>query len=215
MANSQILRVSIVGAMPSGEEWSVNPCWEVDGSTGALVTPADAATIATAIAALSVPATLQQTFAAATTVTGCRVEGRTLAGSLEVQAEAVRGTPVAGTGTSPHPYQTSIVISLRTPLPGARSRGRMYWPATGVVLQPSTLRLSTTLRDSILGGARSYLNAIEGAIKATQPNANLTVWSRTGSSFANVNQLQVGDVVDTQRRRRDTLIEGYGSIAFP
>jgi hypothetical protein len=56
---------------------------------------------------------------------------------------------------------------------------------------------------------------MEAAIKATLPEANLTVWSRKTANFHDVNAIQVGNVVDSQRRRRDALIEGYTAVVFP
>jgi hypothetical protein len=41
------------------------------------------------------------------------------------------------------------------------------------------------------------------------------VWSRTNQGFANVTSLQVGDIVDIQRRRRDDLVESYQATSFP
>ena len=212
---SQILRVSIHGQMPNGEVWSVNPCWEIDGITGSLVTAAECQTIADAIVLLSPGGILAQATAATTTIVGARVEARRLTGELEANAEQIKATPLVGTGTSVHPYQSSIVISLKTPGVGPSARGRLYWPATGIALDTSTYRLSTTNRDGILSAAKTYLSAIETAIQATLPNANLTVWSRKTANFHNVNALQVGNVIDTQRRRRDTLIESYASVSFP
>lgn len=212
---SQILRVSIIGDLPNGEVWSVNPCWEVNGSTGDTVTPAEATTIATAIAAITLPTSLGTMMQSGTTWRGVRVEGRTLAGGLEVQAEAAKATPTNGTGTATHPHGTALVFSLRTPGVGPSARGRMYWPATGQALQSTDYRISTANATSILSGAKTFLSGIETAIKATLPEANLTVWSRATSNFHNVNAIQVGNVLDSQRRRRDALNEAYVATTFP
>lgn len=213
---SHILRVSVIGDMPNGEVWSVNPCWELDGSAGVLLTPGDAQAIATAIAAITLPTALSLTMQAGTTWARVRVEGRTLAGNLEVQADAAKATPTNGTGTNTHPHGTAIVISLRTPGVGASARGRMYWPATGQALQSTDYRISPANATSILSGAKTFLSGIETAVRATAgSNANLTVWSRTTSNFHNVNALQIGNVLDSQRRRRDALQEGYTSTTFP
>lgn len=212
---AQILRVSIRGSMPGGEVWSTNPCWEIDGATGAPVTPATAQTIATAIAAVPIDTSLLLAMAAGTTVTGCRVEARSLTGTLESQAEAVKGTPANGTGTSPHPYGTAIVLSLRTPGAGASARGRLYWPATGQALNSADYRLSVSNATNLLASFKTTLVGWENAIKTTLPNANLTVWSRTTANFFNVTSLQLGNVLDSQRRRRDALIEAYTATSFP
>lgn len=212
---AQILRVSIQGSMPGGEKWSINPCWEINGSAGDPVSPATATAIATAIGAVTVPPSVTTMWSPVTNLTGYRVEARALNGDLESQAEFIRPTALGGTGTAPHPYQTSCVISLRTPLPGARFRGRLYMPATGCVIVATTLRLDPAVQSSLLTGMKTYLSAIETAIQASLPNANLTVWSRTYEGFANVNSLRIGNVLDTQRRRRDALAELEVGTSYP
>ena len=211
----QILRVSIKGDLPGGEVWSVNPCWEINGQLGAPVSPAQALTIATALGAVTVNSSLQACMAVGTRVLGYRVESRSLAGVLESQAEFTRPTPVNGNGGTVLPYNSAIVISLRTPGVGASSRGRLYWPATGIALQAADYRISAASAGGIATGAKTYLSAMEAAIKATLPEANLTVWSRKTANFHDVNAIQVGNVVDSQRRRRDALIEGYTAVVFP
>jgi len=212
---AQILRVSIFGTMPGGEVWSVNPCWEINGSTGDPVSPAQALTIATALGGVAVPAAMTVVWNAGTAITGYRVEARSLTGNLEAQGEYVRPAPVVGTGTSSHPYGTALVLSLRTPGVGGRSRGRMYWPATGMAISGTDLRVTSGTVGTVLAGMKTYLSGLETAIQATLPNANLTVWSRTSSNFHNVNSLQLGNVLDSQRRRRDSLIEAYQAVTYP
>jgi hypothetical protein len=51
-------------------------------------------------------------------------------------------------------------------------------------------------------------------VQTTLTGADLAVWSRVGSQLNEVNALQVGDVLDTQRRRRDTLVETYQQTLF-
>jgi len=209
---AQILRVSIFGSMPGGEKWSVNPCWEIDGSVGKPVSPTQANTIATAIAAITMSGAAAAMWATNTVWTGVRVEARSLTGGLESQAEVLKATPTPGTGSVVHPYQTALVLSLLTPGIGPSSRGRLYTPATGVTLGTADFRVPTVTRDNALAGWKAFLLNVETAINTTiGPNANLTVWSRKTAGFHDVNQLRMGNVVDTQRRRRDTLIEGYGT----
>lgn len=212
---AQILRVTVNGALPSGEKWSVNPCWEINGSGGDPVSPGLAVTIATALGAVTVPAGLTALMSNQTSLTGYRVEARSLTGDLEAQAEFIKPSATFGSGTAYHPFQTSCVFSLRTPLPGARFRGRLYWPATGAGLVSTTLRLDPTVQSTALSAAKTYLSAMETAIQASLPNANLTIWSRTYAGFANVNSIRIGNVLDTQRRRRDTLIEAEVSASYP
>lgn len=211
-----IIRVSIMGAMPSGEVWSVNPVYRLGSGLGTTVSAAQCQTIATAIAARVVPTGLMNALSTSTTVTGCRVEAREMDGSLNAQAEAVKATPTAGNGgTTAHPYQTAIVASLRTSTVGARGRGRLYWPATGMLLTVATLRVSAANVSSILSGMKTYLSGISTDIDTTLGGNTLGVWSRASADTHAVTSIQMGDVLDVQRRRRDQLIESYSSVTYP
>jgi hypothetical protein len=212
---ADLLRVSLVGAMPNGEEWSVNPVFRIGGDFGAPVSPTQAQTIATAIAAVAIPTSLTVANATSVSFNGARVEARMLNGTLESLAEAIKPTPTFGTGGNAHPFQTAIVSSLRTGTPGASGRGRLYWPATAIAIQTSTLRPATATITSTLSGVKTLLSGVQAAIDVTLDGVSLCVWSRSLNSTANVTSVQMGDVLDTQRRRRDVLVEGYSSLAYP
>ncbi len=212
---AQLLRISITGAMPSGEVWSVNPVFSVGGDFGVPVSAVQAQTIATAVAAVAVPTGLVTMNVAAVTVTGCRVEARSMAGVLEVQAEGVKAVPTPGSASGGHAFQTSLVFSLRTATPGARGRGRLYWPATGISVTATTLRVNAAALTSAVAAIKTYLGGIEAAIEATLPGVSLCVWSRTAPNLYPVTSIQSGDVLDVQRRRRDQTIESYSSTTWP
>jgi hypothetical protein len=59
------------------------------------------------------------------------------------------------------------------------------------------------------------LTLIDAAIKATLTGVSLAVWSRKNSNAANVTRLEAGDVLDVQRRRRDSLLEVYSASVWP
>jgi hypothetical protein len=213
MAN--LLRISILGSLPAGEVWSVNPVFQVDdASTSTDFTKVQA--VATAVAAIVMPAGLRAVMSTTTSWTGVRVEGRKWDGTLEAQAEAIKGTPTPGTGNAPHPFQTSMVSSLRTSTAGPSGRGRLYWPATGVQIDINTLRPSTATVGGFVTGVRDFLVSINGAVRVTYPGAvGLNVWSRKQLTGHLVTKILGGDVLDTQRRRRDTTVEGYTTLGFP
>lgn len=211
---ADLVRVSILGTMPSGEEWSVTPAYKLDvpGSAGAYPTML---TIAEAVNAIAIPASLTALMSSSTAVTGARVEARTAAGVLEATATAQRGTPVTGAGPDPHPFQTSVVCSLRTNTSGGRFRGRLYWPGTGAGLSSSTLRLDSPAQSAAVTGFKTYLSAIGAVITASVGEVDLAVWSRANSALTLVSLLLVGDVLDTQRRRRDAVPETYVQASYP
>lgn len=217
MALANVIRVSLQGTMPNGEVWSINPVYQIGGvNTSEDISSTQCLAMATAIDALTIPTGLRAVNTNTVFWSGCRVEARKWNGDLVSQADHARATPVNGTVTNvAHPFQTSIVTSLRTTGTGARGRGRLYLPATGMTLD-NTLRPNATLVGQTLTGMRQWLTAVGGAIGATTVNAPvLSVWSRVSASTLPVNSIQMGDVPDTQRRRRDSLIESYTALSYP
>jgi hypothetical protein len=211
---ADLLRVSLQGTLPGGEEWSVNPCFTLD-DTGTTVTYDQLNTVVSAINSISIPTSVRLMQSTSTNNTGCRVEARKLTGELEALAEGVRGTAIPGTGTSAHSYQTALVTSLRTAQAGATGRGRVYWPATGMIVSASSLRPSAADVTSALAGVKTYLAAITTAIAPTLGSAPLIVWSRSSGGRYLVNRLLMGDVLDVQRRRRDAAVESYQQLVYP
>lgn len=211
---ASVVRVNVQGALPGGEVWSVNPCFFLLGEP-VTVSAAQCLTIATAIDALTISTGIRAAMSSSTTFTGTRVEARHRDGTLEAQGEHVRGAAITGSGSVFHPFQTASVTSLRTGFPGAQGRGRLYWPATGIIVTLATLRADTAAINSLLLGVKTYLAAISTAVAASAGANNLSVWSRTGSAFHQVTSMRQGDILDTQRRRRDTLAEAYQDVAYP
>lgn len=208
-----LIRVMLKGTMPNGEVWSVNPVWKMD--VGDFVTNEELAAAASAIESITYPTTLAALHSTNTRLAGVRLEARELDGTLTAQAERTFGTAFAGTGSVSHPFQTSAVFSLRSGTAGASGRGRAYWPATGVSLDSTTLRIASSVLTSALTGFRTYMLAIEAAITTNVTDVSLAVWSRKNSALYPVVNVQAGDVADVQRRRRDAVPETYSTLAYP
>jgi hypothetical protein len=212
MAN--ILRVSLMGGLPGGEVWSVNPCYHLLDTPD--VSAPELLTIAAAVNALTWSTGITAMMNVNTTVTGVRLEARVqIGGGLEAQAEAPRAVPVPGTGATTHPIQTALVASLRTDFPGPSNRGRLYFPGTGASLVSGSSRYTTANMNSFILGVKALLNGINTSIQPTLGPNTLVVWSRTGGSVNAVTSLRAGDVPDVQRRRRDQLVEIYSPTSFP
>lgn len=212
---ADLLRVSIKGDQPTGEVWSVNPVFSIGGDFGAPVSAAQAMTIATAIDAITIASGVLAMFPSSTRIVGCRVEARKLDGTLESLAEHARGAPVGGSASSAGPLQTALVSSLRTTHPGPSGRGRLYWPAMGVPVGLSTYRPTPANMSTYSLGVKTYLSAIQAAVDVTLDGVALAVWSRKDLELYVVNSIQVGDILDTQRRRRDATIENYTVQTYP
>lgn len=213
---ADLLRLSVGGAMPNGEKWTVNPVFGFP-APGLPIDFDTALAVAVNVAGVPVPSGMSSMNVAAVTVNNVRVEARDWDGTLENVAESIKSPAAAGSGGAAHSFQSSAVFSLRTANGTARGKGRLYWPATGATLSTSTLRLSDTDRDNYLAAFKTYLSGIEDNIQAVAglSSARLVVWSRANQAGYYVNKIMLGNILDTQRRRRDALVEGYSQVAFP
>lgn len=212
---SNVVRIN--GALPGGEVWSVNPRYIGNFGPDIQSYP-DLLSWATAIGALNagnvLPTSLRSLLTTAGAVTSVRVEYRDASDRLQQAAEYVLPSPAAGLGNASKPFQTAVVSSLLTGRPGRSYRGRLYWPALGAVISTSDLRLSDVNAQAICTAVGQFLTAVADAAPAGTDMA-LAVVSQTLSSRSAVTQIQVGDVLDVQRRRRDSLQEGRFSAPFP
>jgi hypothetical protein len=115
----------------------------------------------------------------------------------------------AGTGiTNPFPPQLSVCVSLRTSRSGARYRGRFYLPAP-LASNGDTIGRIVAARVTDVTTALS--TAFSAAI-GVGPSVIVMIYSRVGRSVEPVLSLDVGNVMDTQRRRRDKLVEVRTSV---
>jgi hypothetical protein len=150
-------------------------------------------------------------------IVGARLEVRDDA-SDELIGISTQGRPTPYTGgiAPKMPLQNAAVVSLRTNTPGASGRGRLYWPVPGLAVASNT-RIATADVTSILGSLKTYLVDIRDSLSSNFPTIgfNLAVRSKTTHSTPHVVRIQMGDVIDTQRRRRDKLVEAYSSLSFP
>lgn len=212
-----IMKVSIEGSAVSGENWSINPTFTF-GDFGGTPDPtfAEMAAAAAAINALTVPGDLLGYISTGFSVTGARLEARKFNGDLVIVGEGVRSSGGDGSGVVTQVPQTALCLSLRTDAAGASSRGRLYWPACGMSIQSADFRISAGTRTTALAAFKTYLTSMEGALNTAlgHDNAGLCVWSRKKETALPVTLLQLGNVLDTQRRRRDKLSEAYGTLAY-
>lgn len=102
----------------------------------------------------------------------------------------------------------AIVVSLRTDLANRRGRGRFYLP------QPAdnTISIEGRVAASAVTGIISALTAAWNGSSATQTPV---VYSRTGRQTNEVVTFNIGDLLDTQRRRENKLVESRTSASMP
>lgn len=102
------------------------------------------------------------------------------------------------------PFQVSPVVSLRTAQANRGGRGRFYAPSPAVDTQAGG-RMTTASQTNLADSAAAMMSALTGA--ALTP----VLLNRTSMATTPLTSLDVGDVLDTQRRRRNKLIEARTS----
>ena len=218
------LQVVVLGGSPDGETWSNS--FRYSQRAQASMTPVvgennitDAETlqaIADSVGALNggtvYPATLRGGLSTTLNIYGVRVNAISDAGTLLTAAEHVKATPAAGQGTATRPLQVALCATLNSGAAfGRHYRGRVFVPAlAGPVLGSSTLRVSPIDRQSWATALAGLLADIAGVLNAelvgVLPYVPV-VYSRSTSQLLAIQNISVGDVLDTQRRRRDALRE--------
>lgn len=115
-------------------------------------------------------------------------------------------------GTLASGPQDSVCVSLWSGSTlGKGNHGRFYLPWNGCNVDRGTGRLASTLIPNIVAAWKTALRAIETSINNSGPGSStvkLYILGPQGSAKA-VSHIRVGDVMDTQRRRRNALHEQY------
>lgn len=126
-------------------------------------------------------------------------------GGQVARADVTIGLPGTAVADS-LPPQCAVVISLRTGLANRAGRGRFYLPATAVDASAGG-RLSTAAQTTIA-------NAMTRMFAALDPTGiTPVIYGRLTGSTNTITSANVGDVYDTQRRRRNQLTETRMAIA--
>ena len=201
----QHLLFTASGLTASGETWSCGLRTRGFLTSGL---PAKAEQVAERWATLiTTPGAL---FGVGTTITNVTARRVNTAGVTVEQAEASPNAATSGSGGPVLPPQCSVVVTLLTDRPGRTGKGRIFLPALGSAA--STIgRIGVTQRTSILNGVAALITGINSDLAggATGDTARIAVQSQAGLVASDVVAVRVGDVFDTQRRRRADLVENY------
>lgn len=195
-----VFRHRAVGTFGGVETWTFGVYSEGTGTVDAAETSWDAGV--TAFFSTALAARMSTDIQCLTTSTASISETD---GSQITRRELVNDS--AGTSTSESlPYQVTAVVSTRTALATRAGRGRFYAPSLDVA-QMSSGRMTTACRDDLADAAAAMFGEL--ASGGLVP----VIFHRSGSSgtapFSTtlIESIDVGDVLDTQRRRRNKLIE--------
>lgn len=201
--------IRVIGASAGGEVWSINPRYATSGD-GPVTAYADLLAWTTAIAALNSnavwPTTLLGLLSSSGSITAVRAEYIDAEGNLAQAAETTLPTPATGSGVPSKPQQTAWCVSLLTGRPGRSYRGRLYLPAWSNPSLDAGFRVVAASRTTTLTAFNSWLRAVGDACPTAGTQGPVVV-SQTRGTLAFVTQVQLGDILDTQRRRRDSMVE--------
>lgn len=114
------------------------------------------------------------------------------------------GTGIVG------PFQNALCLSLRTQYTrGRASRGRMYLPIENVGISATSGEVTTGEPDVLATATAALLSNVNDNPGIDWANTRAAVVSEFGAANA-ITAVRAGKVVDTQRRRRASLVENYG-----
>ena len=199
-------RLYIDGTLAEGaERWSTSLAFTSSGAqpeSSALSAWADAV-LATFSGSTGAPLSLKGLVSGAGSIEAVRAYSYPDVGLPADVAGVSSAAAIAGVSTPTFPPQCSIVLSLLTGTPGASFRGRMYWPHCGGTIDDDQKSEMTgqTFVNNVATFLSSWANLNTGDIGTP------AVVSVSRGAVTPVTTLSVGDVIDTQRRRRDALIE--------
>lgn len=120
--------------------------------------------------------------------------------------------PIVGANAAaPLPPQITLVASLRTTLPrGLATHGRMYLPGINAGVDADA-RIAGGTRTTIAAGFQTFLNAVNAIGVGGGNFVHVASFKGTGIDRP-VTKLLLGDLYDTQRRRKNALTEQYTTV---
>jgi len=114
------------------------------------------------------------------------------------------GTDIADT----LPFQCSVAVSTRTALPTRAGRGRFFLPPFGLDTAVAGL-FDSTAQAQVVRAAKAMIDHINAAT-----SFGVVIWHKKTDTFDFVTSVDVGNVFDTQRRRRNQITETRISAAM-
>lgn len=149
----------------------------------------------------------------------CDTTGNSIGGNV---ATATFTTGYYGGGSGhPLPLENSVVTSWGTNRLGRRGRGRIYGPVPSVAAINADGLLDSTVLADILSKSVALIEGMAySGSTGDAPHVKSVVTGPASSGglapyteYAVINSARVGQVVDTQRRRRNKEPEAYSSAA--
>lgn len=126
------------------------------------------------------------------------------------------GTSPVGTYTPGYPQNTAVVSLLTDLSRGPAHRGRCY-PPTGQIGMTTAGHMAQGQCEYMAGSFAQLIGDLNNQPGLDADDPRVVVVSKLGSPGPRkeVTSVSVGDVIDTQRRRRESMPELYWAAAIP
>jgi hypothetical protein len=164
------------------------------------------------------------------TSNGCRVRALKLSpigapnGKLVPAVPYATGTPCLLTWTGSYPVggnsgdllplQNAAVASHRTPQVGRTGRGRSFLPGLTKTAVDADSRINSTVQAGLLAAQVALLEGLAYTpLVGSSPQVRPIVTGKPWTRYGVINQVRVGNIMDTQRRRRRSLPETFSSAS--
>ena len=125
-------------------------------------------------------------------------------------------TPIAGVGGPGLPWNSALVISLRTAVPrGRASNGRVYWPAIALLPVASTGRIQGSIVDTRIAAFKTFLEALNTAANTYSTGMKAIVASAVGGgSIQQVTGIRSDERLDSIERRENQQASVWHTAAI-
>lgn len=120
--------------------------------------------------------------------------------------------PTGDDGANLMPLQNAVVVSHRSSQTGRKGRGRMFRAGPSVNANDGTGVIGSTYTAFFLSEQIALLEGLSyTGVGGSAANVRPAIIGSPWTSYGMINQVRVGNRMDTQRRRRDQVEETYVS----
>jgi len=123
----------------------------------------------------------------------------------------------AGVGAATQPWNSALVLSLRTAAPrGLASNGRVYWPALAALIDTGTGRVQASTVSTRVTAFKTFINALNTAGNSYSAGMSVVVASAVGGGVIRpVTGIRSDARMDSIERRENAQVATYTTATIP
>lgn len=141
-------------------------------------------------------------------------DGRYSSDDESNRVDFLTGSPIR-TSADHGAFQLAIVVSFKTTAARGRAHaGRLFVPALNASVDDDSGKFPNTIRDAVATSWQGFLQAVNDQPGFDTAGIRAAVFSGIGAPgpARDIVGVTVGNVFDTQRRRRNGLVEDYATV---